>query len=201
MKELLTNDEVHAAIKTFGIYRTRRIHAVLGPHLAELALTIGLRETGLRNIEGGAIIQDGKWIFAPLDVGWCQISRTYNKDALLKMPGVKAGTWSPVVAGKTAADTGYCPRFEEATQFVKTEFHENRAWCMDNGVKGVDRDRITCAAHNCGLGNAIDGWKKGNIDLHTAHGDYSAWCVAMLPAVTQFFTEHPGWADPTQEDQ
>jgi hypothetical protein len=189
----LSPGQIGDALTQLDNYRVKRVQQVLGPHLGILALALGLRETGLKNIEGGAVLKGGEWVFAPLDVGAFQISRKAYPWALGRMPAVKAGSWAPIEHGHTPMDIGYVPRYEEQVQFLKPEFHETRAWCMDHKIRGAERDQFTASAHNAGLGGAIEGWKRGDVDLNTAHGNYGRFVVAQMPTISRWLEDHARW--------
>jgi len=194
--------DVSRSLTRLGNYRVLRAQRVA--NLGEpdgisgaLLLAFGMRETWLRNIEGGAKLVDGAWVAETdpmrMDVGWAQISRRYHLDALKLMPGVVGGTWGPVVPGKTGADPGYVPRFEEALQFVIRELHENVAYAADHGVPADGRIRFAIAAHNAGQGGALSGVKVGNVDTYTMGGDYSAWVLAARTGINHWLAQHDGW--------
>jgi hypothetical protein len=194
----LTLEAVGHALTDLGNYRVKRAQAVAAEGGEDgisgaLLLAIGLRETGGRNIEGGAVLRDGEWVFAPLDTGFFQIARKYHGDWLKRQPAVKAGTWAPVVAGHTPNDVGFCPRFEDSLRFTITELRENIAYALDSGVLPTDAVRVAVAAHNAGLGGALLGVREGDVDKHTALGDYSAWVIRHRTMVNRWLGQHPGW--------
>lgn len=208
MASTYTVDRGLAGLSHYRVLRVQEVCAggkpdgISGP----LILAVGLREAPLAdgpkaNTEGG-LMRDasGKWVHqtnpALQDVGWLQISRHYNSVALSHMPGVAVNTWGPVVPGKTAMDTGFVPRFEEALQFTLLEFHEAMAFAADHGItRIVDQVRFAVAAHNAGLGGALKGWKAGNVDQETANGDYSADVLATRTLVNAwlFDPKHTHW--------
>ncbi|MEJ7824928.1 MAG: hypothetical protein WKF48_05840 [Solirubrobacteraceae bacterium] len=197
-----TDTQVAAALKQLGRYRVVRAQVVA--HEGEpdgisgsLLLALGLRETGLRNIEGGAKLVDGRWRPeddpARKDVGVFQISRRYHSLALGRMPGVLAGTWGPVVDAKSAASDGHCPRYEESLRYTLAEIHEALAYGADRGVSGPDLPRFAVAAHNAGVGGAIDGYRAGDVDKTTTGGDYSAWTLRHRAKINAWLVAHPNW--------
>lgn len=201
MAAALTPEIVGKALANLGHYRVMRVQraALEGEPdgiSGALLLALGLRETTLRNIEGGAKQVNGKWVpeTDPLrmDVGWVQISRRYHLAELRRMPGVRTGTWAPVVDGKTAADAGHAPRFEESLRYVLDAMHEDMAFGEDNGVTH-DLVRFAVAAHNAGAGGALKGWKAGDLDRYTAGGDYSRWVLHHRTLANQWLGEHPNW--------
>lgn len=196
-----TASQIESALKGLGHYRCVRAQelvegfgsatdGLLGSHV----LALGMRETWGRNIEGGAMLVDNKWVRETdpthMDVGWLQISRRYHADALKGMPGVKVGTWEPVVKGKTANDSGYAPRYSDSLRFTEQELRDAMAYAVTNKVKKADRVRFALAAHNAGKGGALSGYKAANVDKYTAMGDYSAWVLEAQKLVSRFLTRH-----------
>lgn len=199
----LTLAQVGHALTQLEHYRVVRAQAVAKAHAppgvdGALVIALGLRETGLRNIEGGAKLQNGHWVKqddpALMDVGAFQINRSYHRAELTRMPGVRTGTWTPVVTGRNAAEGGFVPRYEEQLQFVITELATAVSFARDHGVTPAARARFAVAAHNAGLGGALTGYRAGNVDQHTALGNYSAWCLGHADLVRLWLLEHPGWA-------
>lgn len=197
-----TLEEAATALARLGNYRVLRAQQVANAGDPDgisgaLLLAFGMRETWLRNIEGGAKLVDGRWVPetdpSRMDVGWTQISRRYHRDALDLMPGVKTGTWGPVVPMKTAAEAGFVPRFEEALQFTLRELHESIAFAEDHGVAEADRIPFAGAAHNAGQGGALQGYRAGDVDKFTAGGDYSAWVLAARKVINRWLGTHPNW--------
>jgi hypothetical protein len=190
----LTQVQVDQALVRLGHYRVVRTQEV-GGRLGTYELSIALRETGGRNVDGGARWDGNKWVFAPLDTGVFQISRVNHRRELERMvPCVKSGTWSPYVDDHSPAEAGFCPRFEEALQFTTRELHEAIAFAEDNEVPADgSRTRFAVAAHNAGQYGALSGWRAGDVDAHTAHGDYSAWVLAQEKKVQDFLHRHENW--------
>jgi hypothetical protein len=202
MAETLTDKQLHDALVQLGNYRVKRAQeaALVGPSdniSGALLLAIGLRETHLQNIEGGAKLVNGTWVKEDdptrKDVGWLQISRRFHTPDLKLMPGVKTGTWGPVQADKTAADGGYVPRFEDGLQFTIKELREAQAYGQDQGVADADLARYSVAAHNSGWGGALNGYRAGNVDKNTAGGDYSQWVLHTRSQVNSWISGHPNW--------
>ncbi len=201
-QDTLTDSQVGTFLSALGNYRVRRIQQVanVGPSdgiTGEHLLALGLRESHGKNIEGGAKLVDGRWVKEDdpnrMDVGVFQISRIYHKPELALMPGVKVGTWTPIVEGRTAADGGYCPRFEDSLRYILPEMHEAQAYASDHGVADADLARFAIAAHNGGIGGALKGYREGNVDKYTTMGDYSAWVVATKKQVVRWLLKHPNW--------
>lgn len=190
---------VHQALRyNLNRYRVRRVQTVAleGPEdgiSGALLLALSCRETWGRNIEGGAREVNGAWVPEDrgdyMDVGCFQISRRYHKAALAKMPGVRSGTWEPVIAGKTAAEKLYVPRFEDSLQFTLRELQGNRTRALADGVRGTDAVVVAVAAHNAGYANALAGYRQGNSDLYTTGRDYSKWVLACRTLVIRWLNQ------------
>jgi hypothetical protein len=198
-----TQTQVANALANLGNYRVKRVQEVASQGWNDgisgsTLLALGLRETALTNIQGGLIKDaDGKWIPQPdpnkMDVGVFQISRIFHMVALKAMPGVKNGTWGPVVEGKTAGDGGFVPRFEESLQYTVQGLRDAQAYAEDHGVKAADLPRFSVAAHNAGWGGALRGYREGNVDKYTTGGDYSGWVFRHRTLINQWLKAHPNW--------
>lgn len=162
-----------------------------------LIMSLGLRETWLQNILGGARLVNGVWLPEAdptlQDAGIFQISKRWHKESLLEMEAVKAGTWGPPVDGATAYSPGHVPSFRVAMTFVVYELMNALDYAREHGVPEASRRRFAVAAHNCGLSGALSGFRAGNVDKYTAGGDYSAWVLDAESKVQRFFDEHPRW--------
>lgn len=195
-----TTAQIDEAMRRLGHYRVVRaqeqaekVKDAIG---GAVILAMGLRETWGRNIEGGAKQVDGRWVAETdptrMDVGWLQISRRYNAEALKRMPGVKVKTWSPVVEGKSAYDAGYVPRYTDALVFTVDSMTGAYNYAVERGYKNPLRFAV--AAHNAGIGGAAAGYREGNVDKYTAGGDYSAWVMDARTKVRAWIKDHPNWA-------
>ena len=202
---LPTQQEIGYALAHAGNYRVVRAQQVAGEGPPDgisgaLLLSLGLRETWLNNIQGGAKPDGhGGWVtlgpedYAIMDVGWLQISRKYHLAALQKMPAVKNGTWGPVVPVHTPAEYGYVTRFTDALLFTLNELHESTAYAQDHGIDGAEAIRFAVVAHTAGLGGALKGHQEGDPDKYTALGDYSEWVLAARTEVNRWLIAHPNW--------
>jgi hypothetical protein len=214
--KLLTPEQVNDAIVAFstgpdGKVTTYRVLAAqdvattyndgIGGHHF---LALGLRETGLRNIEGGAKWDEYRkaWVAETdpmkMDVGWCQISRRWHLAALAAMPGVKAGTWKPVVEGKWADDAGYVPRFTDALRFCDRVLRTNRIRALEQDVPRADALQVAINGYNRGIDGAIRAYHEarrshGNIDAGTAGNDYGSSVLAHAKLVKAWIDEHENW--------
>lgn len=199
-----TSAQVQTALHNAGHYRVVQAQRVAGEGDPDgisgaLLLALGIRETGLRNIQGGAKQVGSRWVALDeedahlMDVGALQISRRYHPDTLRRLPAVKAGTWGPVVAGKSPMDYGFVPQWTTALRFTIDEMREAIAFAHDHGIKGAAAVRFAVAAHNAGVGGALDGHRRGDVDRNTAHGDYSKWVLETRTAVNAWLGKHPNW--------
>lgn len=195
-----TQSQVGDSLGRLGRYRVMRAQAVANQGMPDgisgsTILALGLRETGLRNIEGGVKMVNGRWVKQdePLkkDVGFVQINRGIHLDDLRLMPGVKSGTWGPVIGNRTAADDGYCMRFEDALRWTIDNLHESIAYAEDRDV--WEPVRFAIAAHNAGRGGAMTGARAGDVDQETTHGDYSAWVLRHRTLINRWLGAHPNW--------
>lgn len=110
------------------------------------------------------------------------------------MPAVKEGTWGPVIDdGNTAYSFGYAPRFEQSLWFTLDNMHEAQAYAEDHGVPESELGRFAVAAHNGGIGGALQGWREGDVDKYTAGGDYSAWVARHATKIRAWLRDHPAW--------
>lgn len=145
-----------------------------------LLLSLGLRESGLRNINNPA----------ETDHGCFQISELYHPDFLQAQPGCPAGSWR-VAAGHRAIENGYCPRYTPALSYANRMLRVNRG--VGIARKAPDPVRFSVAAYNAGVGGALAGLEHGDVDKFTTGGDYSAWVLAARSKVNAWLGEHPNW--------
>lgn len=194
-----TPGEVGHSLAVLGNYRVLRAQQLVRQHpdqplTASEILSLGLRETGGLNICGGARFVNGIWVNSFTDRGWLQISDQIpeNLKWLRTVPGCPNGMWQPQ-PGHTAADPMYCPRFTDAALYTLAEMGRNATAAREAAVGADHITRFCIAAHNAGFTGALDGYRQGNVDLYTAHGDYSAWVLRIATIVHQWVVAHPGW--------
>lgn len=192
-----TPDQVGSALKRCGHYRVTRAQRVALEGEPDgisgaLLLALGLRETGLKNINGGARKVDGEWVATKTDRGIFQIASEFHMADLARMPGVAEGTWGPVVAHGAQAENS-CPRFEDSLQFTLRAMHEAQAYGEDHGVGISELPRFAVAAHNAGIGGALRGYNDGDVDAHTTGGDYSAWTLRHRTLINRWLADHATW--------
>jgi hypothetical protein len=166
----------------------------------EHAMALGLRETGLRNIRGGAKLVDGVWEPTDTDEGWLQITNTLepNRVWLKTVPGCPNGSWRPDMTGwdahtVTALTANHNPTLSAALGYTLRQIITQRGQAYANRVKAPDALRFVIAAHNAGFSGALDGYEAGNVDLHTTLGDYSADVLANAPVIAAWLAAHPSW--------
>lgn len=162
-----------------------------------MLLALGMRETWLRNILGGARLVDGAWVpesdWTRQDAGVFQISKRFHTASLKGMEAVTSGTWGPPIEGATAYDEGMVPSFREAVPYVLREMAGALDYARDHHVKENMRLRFAVAAHNAGVGGAMAGLREGNVDKYTTGGDYSGWVMHTTGLVQVWADRHPEW--------
>jgi hypothetical protein len=191
-----TAAEIGHALAELGNYRVLRVQEVCYPYHpipASVMLGIGFRETGLRNICGGATWDGTKWVQSYSDRGWLQISDVYEADFLKQAEGCKEGEWGPANPPVKAITERHVPRFTPALNYVKQSMLNSMEFAFGQGVPSGLLLRFAIAAHNAGDGGALRGYREGNVDKYTAHGDYSQYVLALQPAIHDWITTHPNW--------
>lgn len=194
---LPTAKELGDALNAFGNYRVLRCQQIAEPTFLHpsVLMALGYRETGLKNICGGAVREHGKWVQAYTDRGCFQISDQVSDEAawLAVVPGCKEPEWSPATPPVKAIEPRHCPRFTDAATFVVGKAMMNRAQALKAEVNVSDVLRFCVAAHNAGFHGALEGYRNGNVDENTAHGDYSAYVMDLAPKIHDWVVKHPGW--------
>jgi hypothetical protein len=191
-----TTTEVGHSLAVFGNYRVLRSQQLCEanenfPH-PSTAMALGLRETGLANIDGGAVMENGVWVRTFTDRGCFQIAESEARDWLKSVPGCPEGQWGPK-AGHNALEPHYCPRFTDALEYTIREFNGHRRQAEENFVASKDLERFCVAAHNAGFTGALNGYREGNVDKNTALGDYSAWVLKYAKVIHNWVVAHPHW--------
>jgi hypothetical protein len=139
-----------------------------------LVLAMASRETNIANIVGDG--GHGR--------GWLQIDDRFWATWLSTHAGCKDGTW--VARFASALPGGRVPTLTASTLQAIQILHSNVAFAASRKVPAGDRTRFAVAAYNCGAGNAVKGFAAGDVDAHTAHGDYSADVLARRDAVARY---------------
>lgn len=193
---LPTAQEIGHALAELGNYRVLRVQEVCWPYHpipASVMLGIGFRETGLRNICGGAVLENGVWVQSFSDRGWLQISDQFESGFLKTAEGCKEGQWGPTVPASRAIEPRHVPRFTPALDYVKQTMLNSMEYAHSQGVPDSELLRFAIAAHNAGDGGAVAGYRSGDVDRNTAHGDYSAYVIALQPLIHDWIVAHPNW--------
>ena len=189
-----TPAEVGHALSAFGNYRVLRSQELAHNSFlpASVLMALGLRESGLQNICGGAVLEEGKWVQSFSDRGCFQISDKVEPAWLKLVPGCPNGTWVPD-APHNALEPLFCPRFTDAANRTIYVAGLNHNQGLKAGVKETEIVRFCVACHNAGFHGALEGWKDGNVDEHTTHGDYSKWVMAQADVIHKWVIDHPNW--------
>lgn len=179
-------DYIGDSLKNLGHYRVMRVQEIAHEEndniTGVLLLCLGLRETGLRNINNPA----------KTDKGWLQISDVYHHDWLYKQPGCAVGTWTPV-AGRRASEPNYCPRFTSATRYAIDLLQEGIGYAASRSLPKDRQVRFAIASYNAGIGGAMNGYRAGDVDKYTTGGNYSSWVLDKKPQVSAWLKAHPNW--------
>jgi hypothetical protein len=193
----LTPTQVGTALKNLGNFRviTAQVIASEGePDLISgaLLLSMGLRESHLRNVENPA----------QTDKSVVQISSLYHAEWLKGQPGCAAGSFSVpasesnewrIAPGKhTAFEPGYVPRYTPAMVYACDMLKDG----VDAAPDGLTKElqiRFAISAFNAGLGGAKRGLRDGDVDMYTTGKDYSAWVIRHRSLVQRWLNDHPNW--------
>jgi hypothetical protein len=197
-----TTEEIHKALKTLGTYRVIacQVSASEGPpdgigghHL----LVTGLRETWLDNINGDKRVVQGKVEFRAK--GCFQINEDYHSDFLREQVGCREGTWQ-AVAGHTATEEGFCPRFTPAMVYALDILKFNKLYSERRKIpeRGQVSLRVAFNGYNRGIDGAIDQYfdaiaTEGNIDAGTTGSDYGIWCIKNSQLIKKWLEAHDNW--------
>jgi hypothetical protein len=206
MSDIITQDELTPVMERFGneaclIVQKETLAAFPGKWLtASIVHALGLRETGLQNIRGGAVKVNGKWIPSDTDEGVFQITNTVETNAawLKSVPGCPNGSFTPDMAGwnkgtVNALTPNHNPTLSAGLGYTISSLKVNRSQAEPAGVASKDVLRFCIAAHNAGFEGALLGYKAGNVDENTTMGNYSSWVLANAPAVAEWIAARPAW--------
>lgn len=196
----ITPAQLDAALVQFGRYFVWKVqsdvHAVFpgGWFPPSVMLALGLRETNLQNICGGAQLINGQWVPTKTDRGWLQITDTEPTNAvwLKSQLGCPDGKWDPV-QGHNALEPLHVPTMSGALAYTLREMVTHRALAYAAGVTGPACLQFIVAAHNAGFNGALRGYREGNVDANTTLGDYSWWVMHYAPQIATWISAHPGW--------
>lgn len=183
----LSTEHVARSLSRLGNFRVKMAQAAAaeGPPdgiSGALMLSLGLRETDLQNINNQE----------QTDHGGFQISELYHADWLRTEPGCPEGKWV-AVAGHTANEDGYCPRYTPALNYALKMIKGSVSFAKRQGVKDSEAVRFAVAAYNAGGGGALRGFKEGDVDKYTTGGDYSGWVMRHRLIIQHWLDAHPAW--------
>jgi hypothetical protein len=179
----ITAHELEAQLEAFGRQRLEIVSELAhqGPSDgigAALLLAIGSRETNLRNIVGDS--GHGR--------GWLQIDDRFHHIWLSKHRGCSSGSFIATFA--SALPKGRVPTLTASTLYAVDLLRGNARFALTHGVPTAQKTRFAVAAYNAGAGGALKGFQAGNIDLKTAHQDYSADVLQRKTVVGRFLKRH-----------
>lgn len=148
-----------------------------------LLLSLGLRESGLQNINN----KEGT------DRGCFQISEVYHAPWLLAHPGCKIGSWR-IHKGRTALDPKHCPQFPAACTKAHSMLKDGFRRARRQELNKDEALRVAVAAYNAGFTGAMTGFQEeGDPDVHTTGKDYSEWVFEHWVLVATFLEDYPNW--------
>ncbi len=185
--QTFTQTQVDAALRRLGNYRVEVAQEVAAEGPADAfsgatLLSVGLRETGLLNINNEA----------DTDHGCFQVSEKFHATWLLSQPGCLEGTWT-AIAGHSALEDGFCPRYTPACIYALQILKENYAVGVAKNVLPESLLRFSLAAYNAGVGGALAGYREGDVDKYTTGGDYSLWVLDGRRKINNFLVRNPNW--------
>ena len=163
----------HARVAKFReIGRREHINPVL-------LLAMAHRESGMRNIVGDA--GHGRGIM--------QIDDRFHADWLREHKGCRSGSFDATF--DSALPAGRAPSLVAGVTKACELLNQNIAFAKSNGVPDGKRLRFAVAAYNAGAGNALKGFRAGDVDKLTTGGDYSRDVLAHRAEVKQALAEEP----------
>lgn len=180
----ITEADLEHELEAFGPHRIQVVTELAHEGVTDgigpaLLLALGSRETNLQNIVGD--VGHGR--------GWLQIDDRFHAPWLQTHAGCDSGTWKAKFT--TSLPTGRVPTLAAATMLAIDLLHQNAAFGSSQGVAKKDLLRFACAAYNAGPTGAITGFKTGNVDAKTTHGDYSADVLGRKRAIATWLKSHP----------
>lgn len=205
LNEILERFGQQAAIETQRVVHTAFPGGWLPP---AVVMALGLRETNLQNICGGAKLVEGKWVPTYTDRGWLQITDTIaqHRQWLSTRPGCPNGAhnkpnWDPDMVGYrtggehkiTAATAMHCPTMTAALQYTLSTIKSDRAQAEASKVAPEHVLQLVVAAHNAGFFGALQGYQAGDIDKNTTLGNYSSDVLEHAPAIAAWIAAKPNW--------
>ena len=131
-----------------------------------LLLAMAHRESAMRNIVGDG--GHGR--------GIVQIDDRFHGDWLKEHKGCLSGSFD--ARFDSALPAGRVPTLAAGMSKACELLHQNVAFAKQNGVPDGKRLRFAVAAYNCGPGNAIKGFRDGDVDKLTTGGNYASDVLA-----------------------
>jgi hypothetical protein len=179
----ITKEQLEAQLEAFGRHRIEIVAEIahegasdgIGP---ALLLALGSRETNLRNIVGDG--GHGR--------GWLQIDDRFHNLWLSNHKGCPSGSFKPKFS--SALPKGRVPTLTAATLFAVDMLNANAKFAVQHDVPAAQARRFAIAAYNAGAGGALTGFRNGDVDRQTAHGDYSADVLERKAVVARFLKKH-----------
>lgn len=191
----LTPAQVGSALKNLGTYRVIAAQEIAKEGAADLIsgsllLSLGLRESLLRNVENPA----------QTDKGVVQITKLYHSDWLDDQLGCLAGDltkqatteWRVAPGEHSALEVGYVPRFTPAVLYA-CDMLKTAVKAAPDDLSDTELIRFAIAAYNAGVGGAKKGLAAGDVDKYTTGGDYSRYVIRHRSLVSHWLNEHPNW--------
>lgn len=140
---------------------------------APLLLALGSRETNMKNIAGDG--GHGR--------GWLQIDDRFHHGFLKTHRGCDSGSFTP--KHPSAAPQGRVPTLTASTIYAIGLLRSNMRFARGNGVPEASVVRFAVAAYNAGAGGALQGFREGDVDLHTTGRDYAKDVLARKAAIAR----------------
>lgn len=168
-----TEAELDGQLRRFGIRRILRTRLLLASYHRQgrarwvnlsLTLAAASRESGISNTVGdfghgrGAWQQDDRW-----NTGFLKTHR-----------GCRDGEWDPCPRRHSAFTDGHVPTLRDGLLRFLDDLDEHRGYGANYGIGRSMLPRFALASYNAGPGQALAGYRAGNVDRYTANGDYSA---------------------------
>lgn len=194
MPTWISDVELDQLLNDFGEANLKEASALCGKdawNSLSLMLAIASRESDIANIDG-----DPESIYGHGKGAW-QIDIRSWFSFLSVMPGVRSGTWGPVVEGTSAAENGMVPTLQaglkQALAIIDGNYREALTLSADPAVAL----KIAVAAYNAGMGGATEGFRSsGNPDRYTTGGNYATDVFQRQPVVEAWIVAHTPKPDP-----
>lgn len=187
--------DVGAELKRFTKRRFQTVANIArsgGPDNVGHAKVLALysRETGIRNICGGATKVDGVWVQSYEDHGLGQLNERYNREWLLAHKGCEENTYS-ATEEHCLVKPRLVPRLSDQTLYVCTRLDGLINQAKRAGAK--DPERVGVAGWNCGLYTALIAEREhDDPDKWTTMGNYSKDVLEREVAIRRWLGRQ-GW--------